>query len=208
MTGLNVDLSSAGRLIIPTLASAEYLDYNPAIARLTMATDNTGGGSNPMLVLNQNDPTAGSATMKFYKNIFTNGSAIGELSFGAKTAIAGNPEREYTRISSTIRNNATANVDGSISLLARVNDTLTELMRINGADSQIDAFQPLDLNNNAIVTSTGDIALNAAASTGTGNITITPKPGAYIIMTNLPTSAAGLPSGALWNNLGVLNIAP
>jgi hypothetical protein len=175
LAGDNVDLSSAGRLIIPTLASAEYLDYNPAIARMTMATDNTGGGSNPMLVLNQNDPNAGSASMKFYKNISTNGSAIGELSFGAKTAIAGNPEREYARISSTIRNNATANVDGSISLQARVNDNLIELMRINGADSQIDAFQPLDLNNNAIVSSIGDIAVNATSSTGTGNINLTAK---------------------------------
>ncbi len=29
-----------------------------------------------------------------------------------------------------------------------------------------------------------------------------------VVMTDLPTSAAGLPSGALWNNAGVLNIVP
>ena len=66
----------------------------------------------------------------------------------------------------------------------------------------------LNIGTNAIVSSIGDIAVNASASAGTGNIVITPKIGAYIIMTNLPTSAVGLPSGALWNNVGVLNIAP
>jgi hypothetical protein len=40
----------------------------------------------------------------------------------------------------------------------------------------------------------GDIVLNQA---GTG----------HIILTGLPTSAAGLPAGALWNNLGVVSIA-
>lgn len=30
--------------------------------------------------------------------------------------------------------------------------------------------------------------------------------GGNVIMDNLPTSAAGLPSGALWNNLGLVNI--
>ena len=40
-------------------------------------------------------------------------------------------------------------------------------------------------------------ARNAANTGATGNL----------IFKNLPTSAVGLPSGAVWNNLGVLNIA-
>lgn len=40
----------------------------------------------------------------------------------------------------------------------------------------------------------------------TGNITLTSSAG-DIILSGLPTSSAGLPSGALWNNSGVINIA-
>jgi hypothetical protein len=59
-----------------------------------------------------------------------------------------------------------------------------------------------------IRTSTGSLSLNASASAGTGTITLTPKPLGNLIFQNLPTSAVGLPTGAVWNNLGVLSIAP
>lgn len=47
-------------------------------------------------------------------------------------------------------------------------------------------------------TTAGDIIIDAKEAGGTGSI----------IMLHLPTSSAGLPSGALWNNSGVLNIVP
>jgi hypothetical protein len=47
----------------------------------------------------------------------------------------------------------------------------------------------------------GDINLNS-----NNNIGLNPPPTGFIIMTNLPTSSAGLPTGAIWNNGGVLNI--
>jgi hypothetical protein len=50
--------------------------------------------------------------------------------------------------------------------------------------------------------------INASASTGAGNINMTVKAGANLILTNLPTSAVGLPSGAVWRNGTVLNIVP
>lgn len=44
------------------------------------------------------------------------------------------------------------------------------------------------------------------AGTGTdGNITIDALTG-HLILANLPTSSAGLPTGTVWNNLGILNI--
>ena len=128
-----------------------------------------------MIRLDQQDTAIGSANITFFKNTSTNGRTIGDMSFRAKTAITGNPEREYARIGATIRNNASGNVDGSISLQARVNDSITELMRINGADSHIEIYQPLDLNNNDIITTTGDIELNATDSSGTGDILLKPK---------------------------------
>jgi hypothetical protein len=55
------------------------------------------------------------------------------------------------------------------------------------------------------------IALNNAANSS--NVTIadrklTIKPDGVINMPNLPTSAVGLVSGDLWNNLGIVNIVP
>jgi hypothetical protein len=46
----------------------------------------------------------------------------------------------------------------------------------------------------------GDMKITLGALAGTG------RQGQFIIA-NLPTSAAGLPSGSVWNNAGVLNIA-
>lgn len=43
-------------------------------------------------------------------------------------------------------------------------------------------------------------------STG-GHIEIDPASTNTVIITGLPTSASGLPTGALWNNTGVLNVA-
>lgn len=40
------------------------------------------------------------------------------------------------------------------------------------------------------------------------NVTLTPASGGFLTIQNLPTSSAGLPSGAIWNNAGVLSIAP
>lgn len=46
----------------------------------------------------------------------------------------------------------------------------------------------------------GNIELTPGVETGTGT------PG-YIILANLPTSASGLPTGALWNSSGTLKVA-
>jgi hypothetical protein len=154
----------------------DNLDYNPATANLKLATNNTGGGSNPMLTLNQNDTATGAGSIRMYKNSFANGNAIGEVSFVAKTAIFGNPQREYARIDARIRNNNTSNVDGSIGLSARVNDVLTEIVRINGVDNQTEFLQPIDMNGNAIKTSTGNITLDGTtAPNGSGQIIINPR---------------------------------
>jgi hypothetical protein len=58
----------------------------------------------------------------------------------------------------------------------------------------------LDLNNNALKSSSGNISIDASGSSGTGQVIITPKAGSVIILNNLPTSATGLPAGAIWKD--------
>ena len=115
---------------------------------------------------------------------------------------------EYGRITSYVKTQGSGNEDGSILFSTQVNSTLTDMLELNGDEQQINAFKALDMNNNAIVSSTGSISINATSSSGTGNINITPKSAGYIILSNLPTSATGLPTGALYNSAGVLMVAP
>ena len=179
-------------------------DIDCSTTNLTLQTNTTGGGSNPLLTLNQQDTNVGAGSMRFYKNISTNGSAIGELSFVAKTAISGNPDREYARIDARIRNNNTSNVDGSIDFSARVDDVLTPIVRINGVDNQTEFFKPIDMNANAINTSAGDMTLDASTSVGAGNIVLTAKTGATLKITATTATAVQNHTSSLatTNNIG------
>ena len=146
-----------------------------ANAKISLTDTGLGGVALPIMTLYNSDTGTGSSAIKLQKNSSTNGTAIGEISFQAKTAEVGNPVKEYARIAGTIRNNASANVDGSIAISGRVNDVLTEFARFNGADSENNFFLPLDMNGQDIKTSSGNMTISTASSTGTGRITITPK---------------------------------
>lgn len=143
-------------------------------AVLNMAT--TGGGDNPILTLNQNDTSAGVGSLRMFKNISTNGGILGEVSFQGKDNVGS--QVEYAKIQSNITNSTTGN--GNLRLSCRVSNVMTEIVRILGADSQIEFYRPLDINNNDIVSSTGDIELNATSSSGTGDILLNPKSTAFV----------------------------
>jgi hypothetical protein len=181
-TADNIDLSSSGQLVLPSLASGAYLRYNPTTANeLLYSNSATAGGGSPMLSLFQDNATAGSCNLRLQKNTSTTGSPLGEIAFYGRDATAGNPYREFCRIRSAIRNNtAPTNIDGSLDLFALVNGTLTELMRINGQNSEIEFYQPIDTNGNNVNCSTGDLNLTASASATTGNVNITAKTGSVV----------------------------
>jgi hypothetical protein len=56
-----------------------------------------------------------------------------------------------------------------------INGVNNLVFRLNGADNENNTFRPLDLNGNALKTSTGDLLIDATSSTGTGNINLTAK---------------------------------
>jgi hypothetical protein len=151
----------------------------------------TGGGGNPILQLNQNNAAAGAGSVRFFKNTSTSGVGIGELSFQAKDS--GGTQREYGRINSTIRNTGAGNQDGSFSFQALVNNTLTECMRINGADSQVEVLQPMDMNGFAITTSAGPSLLLDASTNSVP-----------LVMQTANTGPTGSGSGLLLTGKSVL----
>ena len=54
----------------------------------------------------------------------------------------------------------------------------------------------------------GAVKLATSATTGTPTVIVTVKASGVVNIANLPTSASGLATGDLWNNAGVLSVAP
>ena len=91
----------------------------------------------------------------------------------------------------------------------RLSGTNSADLEINGSTSNGTGHINITSKTGVFANIANSINLNAGASTGAGNVAITPKAaGGHLILNNLPTSSAGLPTGAVWNNGGVLNIAP
>jgi hypothetical protein len=180
MTADNFDLS-ATRMIMPSLASTNYLDYNAG--KVSIINNSVGGTANPLLVLQNNNNTAGSVAIETYKNkvngatndTIANWSMYAKDYTGAKT--------EFARINSTITNSsAISGNDGALNIWAAVNGTISNVFTFNGADNENNSFRPLDLTGNALKTSSGSMTIETTGSSGTGTITIAPKTGASILI--------------------------
>jgi hypothetical protein len=188
--------------------SSDNITANSATFSLTAPQD--GYTTNPNFTINATSATAGMTggvpSVQYYKSgrNGANNDIIGSQQFFAKNSTG--VKTEFAKIETTIRNVGVGNDDGAISIFATLNGTSTEFMRINGADGNNNFLRPLDMNGSAINSTSGNLSISASASSGTGTITLTPKPLGNLIFQNLPTSASGLPTGAVWNNLGVLNI--
>lgn len=178
IAGDNIDLSSTGRLIVPSLASADYLDYNAGT--LNLKSDNVGYTTDRMLLLENTNATAGNTTgvptFEFYKS-GRNGAitdVVSSIQFNAKDGAG--VKRTFGKIESTITTNtAPANYDGALDFYSLINGVNNLVFRLNGADNENNSFRPLDLNGNVLKTSAGDLTIDATASSGTGDILLNPK---------------------------------
>jgi hypothetical protein len=311
----NFTISTDSNLIL----TSDNLNMSASTLGITSST--TGYTSSPTLLINNTNATAGNTTgvpsielTKSGRNGAIN-DVVGSIFFNALDGVG--VERTFGKIESVITTNtAPSNYDGALDFYSLINSVNQLVFRLNGADNENNSFRPLDLNGNALKTSTTNLTIDATASTGTGQIIISPKttsnllvnssisvpaitnnisvgtsannsftkvkdvgieitglsglhlsgidsspssqylyldrynpsslayadlqllntatdsilsltsntltdklrvqssgsislePTANLIFTNLPTSAVGLPTGAVWNNLGVLNIAP
>jgi hypothetical protein len=168
----NIDLSSTGRLIVPTLSAGDYMEYNTG--KLTIVNDSVGGSANPLLVLQNTNNTVGAVTFETYKNDFptsTGGDAIASWSATCNTIIGSVPTKtEIARINQIAYGVGPVNNDGGISLACKVNSAITNFLICNGGSGsgEIQIFKP-------ITNPTGNIELNATSSSGTGDITASAK---------------------------------
>ena len=172
ITADNIDLSSTGRLIVPSLASGDYLDFNTG--KLTIVNDSVGGTTNPLLVLQNNNNTAGAVVLETYKNdtpTSTGGDLVGVWSANCNATVLGVPTKtEISRINQIAYGVGGNNNDGGIALACKVNSAMNNFLICNGGSGtgEVQVFKP-------ITAPTGNIELNATSSTGTGDINITAK---------------------------------
>ena len=162
----------------------------------TLTNTNATITSCPIIsTLNQGHVQTGTATDYLYRQQHIGKNISGtQITFGGIDCIS--------------RNVGVGNEDGVLAFNCAVNGTPTKVLELNGNESEINAFQALDMNGQAIKSGSGNLTISTTSSTGAGTITLAPKALGNLILLNIPTSSAGLPTGALWNNLGVLNIVP
>lgn len=102
------------------------------------------------------------------------GETIGSISMWAKDGAG--TSTEWTRLQTKTENVTPAgNRDGTLSIFNIVDGTLAETFNFNGGQNENNSFRPLDMNGNNIRTTSGNIAIDATSSSGTGNISLLPK---------------------------------
>jgi hypothetical protein len=94
--------------------------------------------------VNQNDYIA---SQHFYaKNYLSNKTEFGRLTYQATNSSAGGGD------------------DGAFGVWCAVNGVTQQVFLFNGADNENNSFRPLDMNNNALKSSTGSLILDASTN--------------------------------------------
>jgi hypothetical protein len=117
-----------------------------ANAKIDLTNSGVGYTSNPQLILNNSNATAGTTTgvpsVDYYKS---GRNAIATDIISANNFYANNfagTKTQFAKIEASVRNTASGNDDGSISFSGLINGTQTEFFRVNGADSENNMFLP------------------------------------------------------------------
>jgi hypothetical protein len=155
-----------GSIVILSGGTQSYIttgNSTTASPAYTLTNTNATATSCPIIsTLNQGHNQTGTATDYLYRQ-----QHIGKNTAGTQITFGG--------IDCISRNVAAANEDGVLAFNCAVNGVSTKVLEMNGNESEINAFQALDMNGQAIKTASGNMAITATASSGTGTITLAPK---------------------------------
>ena len=205
-SGQSINMSAGVGGITATSASVitcntGAADANTAPYRINNAY--IGNASNPMMTLTNSSADASSfpviaTSISGHNQTGTTTDYVYRQQHNARDATGSTIT--FGGIDVVSRNVGAGNQDGFLAFNCAVNGTLTKLLEINGNESEINAFQTIDLNGQNIKSSTGNMTVTTLSSTGTGTITISPKALGNLILTNIPSSSAGLPTGAIWRD--------
>ena len=188
-TGATGSTGATGPAATQNLQQTLDLGNGATGANATIALTNTGlgGTANPALSITKNSATAGfiyEPKSIIGRNVLQNEELYRMSVLGNTTTLA---NQEFARIEVTSTNVGASNNDGTIDFWASVNGTISEVFRMNGADNENNSFRPLDMNGQDIKTSSGNMGISTAGSTGSGQITIAPKTSSNLIIGTTPS---------------------
>ena len=172
---------SAGISIVPTPTTSNTgITLNAgglagASLPVKIINSNSGNITAPIIKL-ENTNATGSVALECYKNKPTaavNGDVLFTQSVFGKDS--GNAKQEFTRINHSVRDNTAGVEDGSIEFGCFVNGAVQTFLQINGNENEVNIVKNLDMVGNNIRTSTGNMTITSAASTGTGSMTLQSK---------------------------------
>jgi hypothetical protein len=185
-TGLNItSTNSALTLTAATTATlqsgsssvnASSTAVSNSAAQILMNSTTAGAIANPSFIFRESNATAAAfPTIKTEKLLVvpTVGNTISAITNWAADATG--TQREWSRIQTKVENITAGNQDSTLSIFNSVNGSILETFNFNGAQNENNSFRPLDMNGNPIRTTSGDMTISATASSGTGNIIISPK---------------------------------
>ena len=151
-----------------------------ATATISLANTGVGYTANNQILLENTNATAGNTTgvpsVEYYKsgrNTVLN-DVIMSQQFNAKAYTGA--KTTFGKIECSVTGaSAGTGIDGALDFYTCINGVNQNVLRLNGSDNENNTFRPFDLNGNALKTSLTNLTIDATASTGTGQIIITPK---------------------------------
>jgi hypothetical protein len=170
----NLKITSTGNLLFTTD------NITSTASNLGVISSTAGYTGSPALTLTNTNATAGNTTgvpsVEVYKsgrNVVVN-DVISSVLYYAKNYLGA--KTLFSKIETLITNSSVGGGDdGALDFYTCVNGVISLVMRLNGADNENNMFRPLDMNGNNIRTSSTNLTIDATASSGNGDITITPK---------------------------------
>jgi hypothetical protein len=136
-------------------------------------------------------PTGGIPSAEYYKRgrIVAQNDYIASQHFYANNYLGA--KTEFGRLTYQATNSsAGGGDDGAFGVWCAVNGVTQQVMLFNGADNENNTFRPLDLNGNDLKTSSGNMGISTAGSTGTGTLTLATKSNAGTTFTSSLGTAA------------------
>jgi len=127
--------------------------------------------NNPQFIFEANTNTNGSYPLTRVLRSGKNADALETLhAYGVWAPDQNGTTREWTRIQTATENVSTGNQDGTLSLWGSINGVVAQVANFNGAQNENNMFRPLDMNGNALRTTTGSLSIDTNSSTTAGAV--------------------------------------
>jgi hypothetical protein len=173
-------------------------------------SSSTGYIANPSLKLVNRNATVGNTngvpSVETYKN--GRNAVAGDVIYSQHhyALDAGTQKTEFGRIRTTAISATSGAEHGSIGIWCARNGGINEVFTFNGATNDNNSLRPLDMNDNALLTTIGDLKLDASGSSTTGNVNISAKVGGVVninsnvVMDNSESFVQRNPANTIYNN--------